>query len=59
MKCVPLLVIGGGTGIFSSAAGLVVAFAVAVAFVKQTGLTTSSLVATGSLVNLRNSLRHP
>ena len=36
---------------FSSAAGLVIAFAVTVVFVKETGQTTSSLVATGSQVN--------
>jgi hypothetical protein len=48
MKWVPLLVISGGTGI---SAGLVVAFALTVACVKQTGQTTRSLVATASRVN--------
>ena len=49
MECALLLVISRATGrFFSSAAGLVVAFSVTAAFVKQAGLTTSPLVATGT-----------
>ena len=54
MKWVPLLFISGGTGI---SAELVVAFAVTVACVTQTGQTTSFLVAAGSRVNQSRFLK--